>query len=273
MKENKTPVAPVTASAAPGLSPPAFSLSEPEPAVIQPQREPDEEPVPSTVILTFTRPDYQALGRAAQVEEPGRQIWGCSYRIGTWQGLPLTVVAPAVGAPYAAMVLEKLIALGARRVLILGWCGSLSPRARIGSLILPDKALPGDGTSPHYCGAAPEIFPHPGLFNLLKSGLMATEVPWLSGPIWSTDAFYRETPGLVGACQSRGVLGLDLELAALLAVARFRGVAAAGALVVSDELFTLTWQPAKGSQPFRAARQAAVRLMLDTAAAAEGLDV
>jgi purine-nucleoside phosphorylase len=68
-------------------------------------------------------------------------------------------------------------------------------------------------------------------------------------------------------------LGIDLELAALLAVARFRRVAAAALLIVSDELFSLKWRAARGSQPFRAGRQAALRLVLDAAAASEGRDV
>lgn len=241
-----------------------------EPALIHPTREPEEEPVAATVILTFTQPDYQALCRLAEAGGTPRQVWGCPWRAGAWQGAPLTVVAPALGAPYAAMVLEKLIALGARRVLILGWCGSLAPEVRIGHLILPDRALPGDGTSPHYCGGAAEIFPHEALFGLLESRLPEAGVPWHRGPVWSTDAFYRETPSLVHSCQGRGILGIDLELAALLAVGRFRQVAAAALLVVSDELFTLQWRPARGAQPFRLARQAALRLILDAAAAAEG---
>jgi uridine phosphorylase len=241
-----------------------------EPALIQPTREPGEEGVSPTVILTFTQPDYQALCRLAEAGGTPRQVWGCTLRSGLWQGAPLTVAAPAMGAPYAAMVLEKLIALGARRVLILGWCGSLAPEVQIGHLILPDRALPGDGTSPHYCRGAAEIFPHEALFGLLASRLPEAGVPWHTGAVWSTDAFYRETPSLVHSCQGRGILGIDLELAALLAVSRFRQVAAASLLVVSDELFTLQWRPARGSQPFRLARQAALGLILDAAAAAEG---
>jgi len=152
------------------------------------------------------------------------------------------------------------------RVIALGWCGSLSPQVRIGNLILPNQAVPGDGTSPHYCLKPGAIQPDPGLYDLLAARLNAVEVPWHEGPVWSTDAFYRETSSLVQSCQSQGILGLDLELAALFAVGRFRRIAVAGLLVVSDELFTLQWQPARGSQPFRAARQAALRLVLDVAA-------
>jgi uridine phosphorylase len=242
------------------------SLPEDQPALIEPTREPGEEPVTPTVVLTFTQPDYQALCRLAQVHEVPRQVWGCAYRPGSWKGSSLTVVAPALGAPYAAMVLEKLIALGARQVLALGWCGSLSPQVHIGHLILPSGAIPGDGTSPHYCREPGEIPPHRDLYNLLVAGLRDAGIPWHTGPVWSTDAFYREPPSLVQSCRARGILGIDLELAALFAVGRFRQVAVAGLLVVSDELFALQWQPARGSQPFRQARNAALRLVLDAAA-------
>jgi hypothetical protein len=52
-------------------------------------------------------------------------------------------------------------------------------------------------------------------------------------------------------------------------VGRFRGISVAALLVVSDELFTYTWQPARGAQIFRQGRQAALRLVLEAAAAAE----
>jgi uridine phosphorylase len=242
-------------------------------ALIHPTREPGEEPVSPTVILTFTQPDYRALCRLLQAQDPPRHIWGCACRPGSWKGAALTATAPAMGAPFATMVLEKLIALGARRVLVLGWCGSLSSQVRIGDLILPDNAIPGDGTSRHYCLEPGSIPPHRGWYDLLAEGLRSAEVPWHAGPVWSTDAFYRETREQVESCQAQGILGIDMELAALFAVGRFRGVAVAGFLVVSDELFTFAWQPARGSQPFRLAREKALHLVLDIAAQAEESDV
>ena len=243
-------------------------------ALIHPSREHGEESVSATVILTFTQPDYQSLCRLAQTRGSVRHLWGCAYRPGSWKDANLTVVAPALGAPYAAMVMERLIVLGARRVLALGWCGSVSPEVRIGDLILPSRAIPGDGTSPHYCRDYSEITPHPGLYDLLAAGLRGVEDnTWHAGPVWSTDAFYRETICLIRSCQAQGALGIDLELAALFAVGRFRGIAVAALLVVSDELFTYTWHPAQGSLPFRRGRKAALQLVLDAAAAAERQDV
>jgi uridine phosphorylase len=251
---------------------PSSGLPGDQDVLIHPTREPGEKPVTPTVILSFTQPDYQALCRLGEAQGPPRQIYGCACRPAAWQGAALTVAAPALGAPYAAMVLEKLIALGARRVLALGWCGSLSPKVLIGSLILPRRALSGDGTSPHYCPPGEEPLPHAGLYDLLAASLQNGEVPWHTGPVWSTDAFFRETTELVKSCRQQGILGIDMEMAALFAVGRFRRIALAGLLVVSDELFTLKWQPARGAPAFREARQAALRSVLDVAAKGEGGD-
>lgn len=239
-------------------------------ALIQPLREPGEAEVPPTAIMTFSPADYRDLCRLAQLEGRSRRLWGCAVREGRWQGTPVAVAAPALGAPYAAMVLEKLIALGAHRVLVLGWCGSLAPQVRLGHLVLPSGAYPGDGTSLHYLADPALISPHPGLYQLLAAHLRKNPLSWHTGKVWSTDAFYRETPSLVRSCRSQGFLALEMELAALFAVARFRGIALAALLVVSDELFDLTWKPARGAQSFRRAREVALSLILAAASSGEG---
>jgi uridine phosphorylase len=178
----------------------------------------------------------------------------------------VTIAAPAVGAPYAVMVLEKLIALGARAILALGWCGSLQPQVKVGHLVLPAGALAGDGTSPHYAPETPELQPDAKLHDLLRENLAGVAAPWHSGRVWTTDAFYRETAALVAHYQSLGALGVDLELAALLAAGALRGAAVAGLLAVSDELADMTWRPGYRSARFRQARDQAARVALDAAA-------
>jgi uridine phosphorylase len=235
-----------------------------EAGLINPVKEAQEAVVPARVILTFTRPDYLLLCRLAQADSRLRHLWGCEVRQGSWQEQTLTVVAPAPGAPYAAMVLEKLIVLGARMVLALAWCGSLQPQVGLGSLVLPLAAVPGDGTSRHYAAGEPE--PDPALYELLKEGLEAGATPWQAGRILSTDALYRETPTLVRHYQGLGVLGIDLELAALFAVGRYRRVPVAALAVVSDELGALTFRPGHRSPQFHQAREAALGIVLAAAA-------
>jgi uridine phosphorylase len=238
----------------------------PSPAIINPTREPWDDPVTPRVILTFTLPDYRSLCRLAQPQDPPRYLYNCAVRQGRWQDRPITFTAPALGAPYAVMVMEKLLVLGARMVLALGWCGSLQPGLAIGDLVLPTAAVSTEGTSRHYPldGRPPD--PDPGLTEILRQVLKASGHPWQEGQIWSTDGFYRETVHQVETHQARGVLGVDMEMAALFTVGRFRQVPVAGLLVVSDELATLQWRPGYRSEPFRRARDQAARLILAAAA-------
>lgn len=244
--------------------------SLPSEAIINPTREPWDPPVTDRVILTFTLPDYRYLCRLTQPKEPPRYIYNCAVREGHWENRTITLMAPALGAPYAVMVLEKLIALGARMVLALGWCGSLQPHLAIGDLVLPTTTVSTEGTSRHYPldGQPPD--PDPGLARILQNLLETTDASCQEGTVWSTDGFYRETVELVQHYQAQGVLGVDMEMAALFTLGRFRRVPVAGLLVVSDELATLHWNPGYRSERFRRARDQAARLVLAAAAQWDG---
>lgn len=239
----------------------------PEAGLIQPVRLPQEAPVPSQVLMVCTAPDMKFVSSLAPGGEGGRRLWLSDLRPGTFQGRELLLAGPVLGGPQAAMVLEKLIALGAREVVVLGWCGSLDPKLSAGSLLLPTLAHPGDGTSPHYLGPGALPRPHPTLVSRLRRRLAALAAEeegliWQAGPVWSTDAVYRETPSLLGRAQAAGAQAVDMELAAALAVAAFRGIAAAGLMVVSDELFGGVWRNRSRSPEVRRARELAARLAL-----------
>ena len=231
-------------------------------------REVWEEPVSPRVILTFTLPGLPFLCRLANAAGPPRYTLELRPgKRGSGDGQAVTLVAPAIGAPYAVAVLEKLIALGAEMVLALGWCGSLQTQAPIGAVILPEAAVSGDGTSRYYFPAEDSHSPHPVLLAHLQQSLERADLPFCRGRVWTTDAFYRETVDLVRGHQAQGVLGVEMELAALFAVGRFRQVPVAGLLLVSDELADLSWQPAYRSeelrQRFRQSRHEAARLTPD----------
>ena len=136
--------------------------------------------------------------------------------------------------------------------------------------MLPATTVSTEGTSGHYPLGDQSADPDPGLQEVLRRLLEASDHRWQEGPVWSTDGFYRETAELVQAYQAQGVLGVDMEMAALFTVGRFRQVPVAGLLVVSDELASLTWKPGYRSDPFRRARDQAARLVLAAAAQWDG---
>src|SRR5437764_15084768 len=71
---------------------------------------------------------------------------------GTFEGKPVSVQATGMGCPSAAIVIEELIQLGARRLLRVGTCGGLQPDLALGDLIVAISAVPADGTARHYVG-------------------------------------------------------------------------------------------------------------------------
>ncbi|GGZ22541.1 hypothetical protein GCM10010387_14680 [Streptomyces inusitatus] len=140
------------------------------------------------------------------------------------------------GAPAAALVLEQLIALGARRVITVGTAASLRADLRPGDLVVCDSALRDEGVSHHYLPPRAHITPSPHLTGHLADSLRALDVPVRQGPTWTTDAPYRETAAEIAGYGSLGVLTADMEAAGVFAVAEHRDIEAAAVFAVADTL-------------------------------------
>ena len=172
------------------------------------------------------------------------------------------VTGPVVGAPYAAMILENLIAWGARKILFLGWCGAVAEKVQIGDIILPTSAVIGEGTSPHY-GATTNCFSKASssMASMVQKVMIDSHIDFHTGSIWTTDAVYRETRQQVATHQQNGILAVEMEISALYSVARFRRVDTIGLLVVSDELSSMRWRPGFKDARFVQGRQTACEVI------------
>jgi uridine phosphorylase len=169
------------------------------------------------------------------------------------------VAGPMIGSPYAAMMLETLIAWGAAHFVFFGWCGAVSSRVAVGDIIIPSRAAVDEGTSVHYGlrrAAADGSWAYPSavIADRLIDQFQRNGLRVHHGAVWSTDAIYRETPDKVRRYQQRDVLAVDMETSALFSVGRFRGVHVAAVLVVSDDLSRFVWKPGFRSAAFRTAR-------------------
>ena len=217
----------------------------------------------AVAVMVSTAPDFDYLRSKARGSSSCPLFMGSLFTE-TSEGASFT--GPHMGAPYAAMVEEALIAKGARTLVVFGWCGSLSPDLVIGDTVLVDGAIADEGTSRNYTGAGEdfsEILPDSDLRTRLGSELTARGIAHKSKTVWTTDAIYRETPSKIEFFRNRGAAGVDMECSALFAVAGFRRVRAAAILVVSDELGTMTWKPGFKSKLFKDARKQVADLLLD----------
>jgi uridine phosphorylase len=169
-----------------------------------------------------------------------------------------STIASPMGAPMAVMLLEQLVALGARRFIYLGFCGALAPAYRIGDGFIPSLAIREEGTSYHYLPA--DVVPRSSvqLNAILHAAAQEQDLAVGTGPIWTTDAPFRETPHKIRQFQAAGVHAVDMEMAALFAAAHYRGCEIAALLLVSDECYHATWKPGFGLPRLRQACQDAV---------------
>lgn len=212
-------------------------------AVIEPRRGRGEQTVPAGVIMSFTPLDLALIRKAMGLgESPDRSVDFARLWLSTGGEQEVGLVGWAMGAPMAVYLMERLIALGARRIVGVGSCGSLQPRLRIGDVILPIGATIEEGTSAHYRGDGVITAPDPALLEALRGALVAEGVVPALGPVWTTDAPFRETSGKVTRYRDEGVLAVEMEASALMTVASFRRVSFCSLLVVSDELGDLKWR-------------------------------
>ena len=210
----------------------------------------DEEIPPSGLLLVNPGEAHAAV--ECVLDRGGRRSFIHNSKLAISAADDFFVAGPAIGAPSAVLLLEKLIVLGAKNIVLVGWCGSIDSGCVIGDLIVPCGAVCGEGTSPYY---SEERTPSPSataiskLTNTLgQKGLIWKE----GGKIWSTDAPYRESrKQLQHLNKHEKVIGVDMEFSALCTVAAFRGIDFAGALVVSDELFRESWRPGFREERFR----------------------
>jgi uridine phosphorylase len=156
-------------------------------------------------------------------------------------GRPLAVFHPGVGAPLAVALLEEVIALGCRKFIACGGAGVLDRTIALGHVVVPTAAVRDEGTSYHYLPPGREVSADPAGVAAIEAVLRQHGYPYLLGKTWTTDGLYRETPAKVRRRTAEGCLTVEMEAAALFAVARFRGVVLAQLLYGGDDVSGTDW--------------------------------
>lgn len=191
------------------------------------------------------------------------QVMGDLYLVQSSRGRVGVLSNFGIGAPVVASLTEEMIAWGVKRFIILSWGGALQPSLNTGDVVVADKAIRDEGVSHHYLPADTFIEADVSLTAALKKNLAASPVS--SGSTWTTDAPYRETRAEILKYQADGVQVVEMEIAALFALARVRKVQAAAVVVVADSLARLKWEmPAEMrsiNSAFESAYRAAVRTL------------
>ena len=203
------------------------------------KNDPDLGPV---AVLVSNKDDLDLLCGLMGLDKNRKLLMSTVY-MGNHSASTVSIAGPLIGAPYAVMMLENLIAWGARQFIFFGWCGAISHKVKIGDIIVPTSAIIDEGTSKHYTTNSNLVAtPSTSVLKKIKTSFNNKNIDFHEGLVWTTDAIYRETREKVEYFQKKNVLAVEMEASALFTVGKFRNVKTAGILAVSDDLSTFDWQ-------------------------------
>lgn len=164
-------------------------------------------------------------------------VRGIGAYTGTVDGKPLSVMASGMGHPSIGIYATELFKFyNVERIIRVGTTGGLRLEAKLGDVII---AIGAHTDSSFNDALIPNIrFAPTASWELLKAAVDAGE--GLGGlhiaPIFSSDHFYDNPPEQAQMLADFGVMGIDMETAALYAIAARYGKQALSVLTVSDNL-------------------------------------
>jgi uridine phosphorylase len=199
---------------------------------------------PAGVVLCYQRSLYHHVLQAEGLKSPARQRAPHGLLLLPSTGGRVGLLGQfGIGAPAAAAALEELAAMGTGAFVSVGTAGSLQRDLDIGDLVLCEAAIRDEGVSHHYLRPGKLATAQAGMTAALGAALRQAGVPFRAGSSWTIDTPYRETVAEARRYQAEGVLCVEMEAAALFAVAEVRGLQVSSAFSISDSLADLVWNP------------------------------
>lgn len=159
---------------------------------------------------------------------------------GSYRGQAVSIMGSGMGMPSISIYAHELFAdYGVQRIVRVGTCGGLLADMHLGDLVLAtaastDSAMNRRRFSDWDLAPAADF----GMLQAVSERAQHQGVPVRTGEVFSTDYFYHPDPDFVDKVQGMGMLALDMESAALYALARQHGRRALTILSVSDVIPT-----------------------------------
>lgn len=179
---------------------------------------------------------------------------------GTYRGTEVSVMGSGMGIPSIGIYASELVKFfGAKKLIRVGSCGSLQKDIDLYDVIIAQSAST-DSNFLHQYGL-PGTFAPTASWQLLAAAVEQAkrqDATYHVGNILSSDVFYNEDETANARWSGMGVLGVEMESAALYAIAARHGVDALGIFTVSDNIIT-------GEKTSAEERQTAFTAMMDIA--------
>ena len=159
---------------------------------------------------------------------------------GRFLGQRVSIMGSGMGMPSISIYAHELFDhFGVKKIVRVGTCGGLLPEMKLGDLVLATAASTDSAMNRQRFHGWD--FSAGADFAMLKQvwdAALAAGIPVRAGEVFATDYFYHPDADFIGNVQRMGILALDMETAALYALAKYHGRGALTLLTVSDVIST-----------------------------------
>lgn len=178
------------------------------------------------------------------------EVRGMLGYTGTYRGVRVSVMGSGMGMPSMGIYSHELYQhYGVEQILRIGSAGGISPRLRLGDVLVSMGASTDSSFARQFC--LPGDFAPLADYELLSHTVEKAKELGFSvqvGNTLSSDAFYQDNPNTTALWSKMGVLAVEMETAALYCNAARFGKRAVALFTVSDHLLTGEELPPKVRQ-------------------------
>lgn len=186
-------------------------------------------------VLTYFEPEKIAELHSAVGISPVYEV--------EYKGKRFAMYQSWAGEPMCVGMYEELIAMGSKRLILLGNCGVLDKNIEDCGIVIPTKAIRDEGTSYHYAEASDTIDVNKKYKEEFIEVLNEARYPYVEGTTWTIDACYRETREKMKRRKEQGAIIVEMECAGMQALCNFRNTEFFQFIYAGDNLDHDTWDP------------------------------
>ena len=210
-------------------------------SVIMPNHEGLDLQLPKKCIYAFLEEEIDRYAQEIEAECVGEFVSATKtypVYVMDYKGEKVCLAQAPVGSAPAAQFMDWLISYGAEKIISTGTCGVLMDIEE-NAFLVPVRALRDEGASYHYAAPSRYMDVHVEAVSAIEQVLEQLGIPYQEVMTWSTDGFYRETAEKVAYRKEEGCAVVEMECAALAAVAQLRGAVWGQLLFTADSLADL----------------------------------
>ena len=210
-------------------------------AVIMPNHEGLDLQLPKKCIYAFLEEEIDRFAQEVGAECVGEFVSATKtypVYVMDYKREKVCLAQAPVGSAPATQFMDWLISYGVEKIISTGTCGVLADIEE-NAFLVPVRALRDEGASYHYAPPSRYMEMQIEAISAIEQVLEQLCIPYEEVMTWSTDGFYRETAEKVAYRKEEGCSVVEMECAALAAVAQLRGVVWGQLLFTADSLADL----------------------------------